>query len=339
MGSTYFTQALIGQETTAGTAVAGTRRLQRRIVPKDDRTRKFVEQARAMFPGPNLVQDFGYQSSWRYSAPVEPNEWAYWLASNFGNGAITDADAGGGVTSLHTFTEATIAAPTAPKTLTVYTGDDTAAGQICAPGCAATKFVLRFAGLQEVMGEVELLGRNIVANDFDVVAFPAVADTDILKAPLTKVFIDTSAATMVGVSPTQITGTVYEATFTYNTGTGPDRTLDGSLDMYGFTRESPTGTLELLAKWNTAMIAQFTAYGTVPIPVRQFIRVITTGKDKTVGFPYHIAVLGSYEVMEFDVLSEERNGFNLCKATYQLSDDATWAKRLVITSQGSLATY
>lgn len=337
MGSTYFTQGLIGPESTIGTAVAGTRRLQRKIVPKDDRTRKFVEQARAMFPGPNLVMDFGYQSSWRYSAPVEPNEWAYWLASCFGDGVITDVDSGGGVTDLHTFTEATTAAPTDPQSLTIYTGDEVAAGQIRAAGCAATKLVLRFAGLQEVMGEVELLGRNIEVNDFDVVAFPTVASTDILKSPLSKVFIDTSGA---GLGGTQITGTIYEATFTYNTGIGPDRTLDGSLDMTGFTRESPTGTLELLAKWNTNMVNQFTNHIAVDgTRARQFIRVQSEGKIVTSTFPYRIRVDGSYEVMEFDVLSEERNGFNLVKATYNLADDLTWAKRLVITSQGSLAAY
>lgn len=320
MGYRFFRQSSVGIESTAGTAVAATRRLNGRLAINDGSTLELRDEERGSMGGSNTYDFLDYQADAIYTGYASTDELVFWCQA----GIVGGIAAVGSNPSVYTFTQPLTAAqlaaavdatarPQGLAALTLYAGDN----QQCirAAGCYVKTITISGATNKGWQITVELLGKRWSKSTFTALSQPS---NILAKNLLSTVFIDTSGA---GIGGTQVaTGTFYDFTWKHDSKITADHAMDGSLEMGGILRDIPETTLELTGKWNTAMVAEFDAYQAL---TRRFIRL----RNATTS-PHRITLDGCYSPMKITPMDSDRNGTTLSKLSLMAVEDSTWTKKI-----------
>lgn len=332
MGNIAFAKGQFGVETTPGTLVAAVRGLVGTLKLEDDKTRELRDEVRGSFAGGNTLVDLAYASKGKYTGDATVAELPLWLSAGLrGDVTPTTPDGSGApLARLWTFTAPTAAPIPATKFLTLYHGDDTQVMR--AGGCFATKIKLMGGPKKRVSIETEVAGRRYQTGTFAGVTS---GGHEAIKSQLNKWFIDPTSGT---IGATQLAGTMYDWSWTYDSGITADYTEDGTLDMTGVNRKTPTVMLEFTAKWNTAMVTEFTNYDNA---TRRLIRMENTGTLIAATTFNRLRIDGCYTFTEFTPLDGDQDGTTLVKVkaqAYESPVDGFWFELSAQNRMTSLTT-
>jgi hypothetical protein len=305
----------LGQETTAGTAVASTALWRGQGVIEDQRELNFVEEDIGFFSG----ADRSYISKFvgALSMPDTPatfEQVGYILAAGVKDVTTGTADTGGsGKIYAYTFPTSAL---NSVQTFTVEGGDNQQEEEMYYS--FVESFALTGAGGEALMLNANWLGRQVQNGTFTTQpATPTVEDILFSKG---KLYIDAAGGT---IGSTQVSSTLLSMSLSVDTGILPKWTADGSLDFnfHQFTR--PEVTLELTYEHNASAVTEKTAWRN---ETARLIRLDFEGSTLTTAGSSHtvkvlrIDLAGKYE--SFAALSDQ-DGNDTVTATFRGLYNAT----------------
>jgi hypothetical protein len=330
MGNPLLGRSQVAPEAVVGTALEATHQLNGKLRPRFTPELEEREENVADFWGSNTYDFLSYSSEWTYEGRAVTQELPFFLASSI-RGDVTPSTPSGSV-KLWTFTFPGSTIP-ALKSLCCYGGDNTQALR-CA-GMFTRRWSIEGRDTAAWVLSADLLGRETVYSG-EVFADPALTTitNKTVKNKLTRVYIDDTGA---GIGGTQKTLTVYGFRFEFNSGIGPDHTMDGQLDMNDILRGRPSATLDITAKWNANMVAEFGKYkGSSFIPQRRFVRIYNEGDTISTTYEHSVQIDGAYIITSFEPLAEDRDGATIARVQMTMTRDDTWGKAGEIQVQNTL---
>lgn len=328
MGYKFFRQSLVGIETTAGTAVAATRRLSGRLAINDASVLELRDEERGSMGGSNTYDFLQYETSAIYTGLVTTDEMLFWCQS----GIIGGISAVGSNPSVYTFTQpltpAQLAAavdatarPSGLASLTLYAGDSTASNEcIRTAGCYVKTITITGGSNKAWQITVELLGKRWAMSTFTTLTQPT---NRIAKNLFSEVYFNDAGAD-IGTTKLAL-GTFYEITWKHDSKITGDWSMDGTLEMTGILRDIPETTLEMTGKWNADMILEFADALAL---TRRFVQV-----RNTLVSPHRLKLNGCYSPMKITPLDSDRNGTTLAKLNLMAVEDSTWGKKIEIINE------
>lgn len=198
----------MGDETTAGTAVAATFKYPGPFVPLEDaRNLHFPDVATGVFGGEgySVIRALGGR------LPFGQHDAAFevlpvWLAAGINGAAATPVGPGSDSEYVYTATMPTAAAPTAPKTQTIESGDDNAAEEM--EYSYVENFELSGAIDEGWMIQGVWRGRQVTSGITFTAALTVPTGLEFIPFSGTKLYIDASGGT---IGTTEKTGTLLSA--------------------------------------------------------------------------------------------------------------------------------
>jgi hypothetical protein len=232
-GSRDLRKLQLGQEGTAGTAVAASAIWRGMGTIKDERTVEFVEEDVAIIGGTTRnveTSEWGTLTMDSVGATFE--QLMYPFAAGVED-VTTGAADGAGSGKIYQY-DASTTAQNSIQTFTIEGGDDTQAEEF--DYCFVQKITLTGEGQGQLMVASDWIGRAVTNTTFTgALSIPTVEDVIFNSG---KLYIDNSGGT---VGSTQVSGLLRSATLDWTTGYIPYWTVDGSKE---FTSHKLAGRTE-----------------------------------------------------------------------------------------------
>lgn len=334
MGIEKLIQSQIGVESTFNTPVTVTRELVGDLSFDLEPEREEREEFRASLGGSTGTDDLSFLVTGRYDARATVRELPYFLSASVrGDPAITTP--GGGTNSRQWLYKQPVRGDGAPalKSLTAITGDNSQALQTS--GVTVNQWVLSGSDTQQWRFTSQLMGANQISDSVVFASIAeqtgnALADQSTAINKRSRVFIDDTGA---GIGGTRLELTGYGFTFTWNSGTAPDHTMDytdtaTALYMNGINRDGPTATLELLLKWNATAKNEWDDFRA---NTRRFVRIENIGSLIEGSIYRTIRLDGAYDILRYVTRESRQDGTVRARMSLTAAEDRTWAKKTEFT--------
>lgn len=322
----------LGPETTAGTAVAGTRIWHGNGLLEDTRVTKFIDKDVGILSGidDTYVPKLG-GTILLESTPATFEQFPVILEMGVKKVTTGSAD-GSGSGKIYSYTLPTTAIPTL-RTYTIEGGDNQEVEEM--EYCHVTDFTLTGdEGEAWTMGAT-VMGRQVqVVSSFTTAATLPTVETILFQK--TKLYIDAIGGSFGG---TQKTNTLLAAQLTWRSGIRQKFTADGNL-YFSFTQMTqPEARLKLTFEHDTVSTAEKVFWRA---QTARKIRLLSQGSTfTTAGTTYSVKTMiidlaGKWE--KFNKLTD-RNGNDTIEAEFVSKYDGTaadWGKILIVTNLTSI---
>jgi hypothetical protein len=330
MGIEKLILSQIGVESTFNTPVTVTREMVGDMSFDLEPERVEREEFRASMGGSTGHDDLSFLVTGRYDARATVRELPYFLSSSV-RGDPTISTPSGGTNSRQWLYKQPVRGDGAPalKSLTAITGDNSQALQTS--GITVNQWVLTGNDSQQWRFTSQLMGANQISDSvaYQTITEPtgnALADLSTAINKRSRVFIDDTGA---GIGGTRLQLTGYGFTFTWNSGTAPDNTMDyiddaTALYMNGIQRGGPTATLELLLKWNASAKGEWDKFRA---NTRRFVRIENVGSIIEGSINRLIRIDGAYDILRYATRESKQDGTVRARMSLTAVEDRTWAKK------------
>lgn len=246
-GVTKLSKVQLGQESTAGTAVAATQIWRGSGRADDQREVVFVDENIGILPQVNRTYIPKLAAGVEFAETPATFEQLSYIFSGGVEDVTTGVQDGAGSDYIYQHDAATTAQVT-PQTFTIETGDDQQAEET--EYCFVNDFTLSGAAGESVMLAANWIGRQVTNTTFTgAISVPSVEEVLFQKGTL---YSDASGGT---IGSTQISNSLLSFNLSYTSGFMPVWTADGDLFFSFIKQTRPELTMEMTFEHDSSMVA------------------------------------------------------------------------------------